>query len=785
MKAKLKPMTPGIPHAARLRAYLAALVVTAGLSGVAWRAWGLQVEDGERYRALAARQHESTVEIPAPRGDIVDVRGRPLAVSADTDSIWANPREIRDVTDTADKLAALIGGNAAALEAKLGGDRRFVWLARHVTPALAREIREARLPGIEVGREPRRWYPERAIGGPVIGRSDIDGKGVDGIELAMNAQLIGQRGEGLALRDVRGKRMFADGLERPQPGATVQLSLDSTIQAIADAAIADAVRTSKAKSGVVVAIDIATGRVAAMASAPSYDPNAPGTGTASPESGRPEPARNRPVTDAYEAGSVMKIFSIAAALDDGTVAPDTEFDLNGGQLVVGHSKPITDVHHDPYLTVAGIIKRSSNVGAAKIALKFGSAKLYAALRRFGFGARTGIELPGETPGMLRDGARWRDRDLASIAYGYGLAVTPLQIAAGLAVFGNHGRYRTPRIVERVIDGDGTVLYQAGEAERQVVSEHTAATMAAMMASVFEGGKLNGTASAIVVPGFRCAGKTGTAHKYDPETHSYSDRHLASFAGLAPADHPRLAIVVLVDEPSEGDYFGASVAGPVFARVASESLRYLGVPGEPAVCAPGAAAPSATPASVVTPRTCIPATRAARAPPGGTAIAADASASRAPGQAPGGAAMTADASASRESGEALGDAAMILDASASRASRQAPDGGATADTDAAAVIGAAQGALPLDPAAAAWIADWFGVQGLQAAPASEPGSTIPDFRGMGMAHALATARRAHLAVSLSGTGRVVEQRPPPGPSRAAPQVWLRFADGSAAATTRPR
>ena len=219
----LKPMTPGITHAARIRAYLAAAVVTAGLTGVAWRAWALQIDEGDHYRAIATRQHETTVAIPAPRGDIVDVRGRPLAVTADTDSIWANPREIRDVTDTADKLAALIGGSAGGLESKLGGARRFVWLARHVTPELARKVREARLPGIEVSSEPRRWYPERAIGGPVIGRSDIDGKGVDGVELAMNAQLIGQRGAGVALRDVRGVRMFADGLERPQPGSTVQL----------------------------------------------------------------------------------------------------------------------------------------------------------------------------------------------------------------------------------------------------------------------------------------------------------------------------------------------------------------------------------------------------------------------------------------------------------------------------------------------------------------------------------------------------------------------------------
>jgi cell division protein FtsI (penicillin-binding protein 3) len=751
VKSKVKPMTPGITHAARLRAYLAALVVTAGLTGVAWRAWALQIDEGDHYRALATRQHESTVAIPAPRGDIVDVRGRPLAVTADADSIWVNPREIRDVTDTAEKLATLLGGNAAALEAKLGGDRRFAWLARHVTPELARKVREARLAGIEVGNEPRRWYPERAIGGPVIGRSDIDGRGVDGIELAMNAQLIGQRGAGLALRDVRGKRMFADGLERPQPGATVQLSLDSTIQAIADVAIADAVRTKRAKSGVVVVIDIATGRVAAMASAPSYDPNGPGPTAAAEPAGKPEPPRNRAVTDGYEAGSVMKVFSVAAALDDGTVAPDTEFDLNGGRLVVGKSKAITDVEHDPYLTVAGIIKRSSNVGAAKIALKLGSAKLYAALRRFGFGARTGIELPGETPGMLRDGARWRDRDLASIAYGYGLAVTPLQIAAALAVFGNHGRYRPPRIIERVVDGDGTVLYEAGEAERQVVSERTAAQMATMLASVFEGGKLHGTAASIVVPGFRCAGKTGTAHKYDPETHGYSDRHLASFAGLAPADHPRLAIVAMVDEPSDGGYFGAEAAAPVFARVASEALRYLGVPGEPTVCPPAPPGAAATPQLSIAPKTCLPAPPAPRTARPGAPGAATAASSAAP----------------------------------------APESTAPMTATMTAMTLAPMSAI--DRFGEAWIADWFGIAGPGAqspAPSvtnaanaatlpAAPPAVIPDFRGMGMAHAIATARHAHVEVAVAGSGRVVEQSPPPGPSRT-PRVWLRLSDGSTAA-----
>jgi cell division protein FtsI (penicillin-binding protein 3) len=583
-------MTPGIPRAARLRAYLAAVVVTAGLCGVAWRAWALQVEQTDHFRAIAARQHALTVEIPAPRGEIVDGRGRPLAVSADADSIWANPREIRDVTDTADRLAKLVGGDAAALEAKLARDHRFLWIGRHVAPEVARAVKRARLAGIEVVKEPRRWYPARTIGGTVVGRSDIDGRGLDGVELAMNAVLLGHRGGGLALRDVRGKRMFADGLERPQPGATVVLSLDSTIQASAEAALADAVRSHKAKNGVVVVVEIASGRVLAMASSPAYDPNL--------NDGH-DGARNRAVTDAYEAGSVMKIFSIAAALDDGIVTPETGFDLGGGQITFGAST-LRDVHPVPYLTVAGIIKLSSNVGAAKIALRYGGPRLYGALRRFGFGARTGIELPGEQVGMLRDGARWRDVELATISYGYGLTVTPLQIAAALAAFGNHGIYREPRIVDRVIDPDGTLLYQAAPASHRVVSDRTAAQMLAMLASTFEGGKPAGTAASIVVPGFRCAGKTGTARKYDPVLRGYAtDRYLSSFAGIAPLDQPRLAIVVLVDDPSGGDYYGGKVAGPVFATVASESLRYLGVPGEPAVCAKPAG-PQDT-----APRTCLP------------------------------------------------------------------------------------------------------------------------------------------------------------------------------------
>ena len=692
--------TPGIPHAARIRAYLAGLVVTTGLLGVAWRAWSLQVEDGDRYRALATKQHALTVGIPAPRGEIIDARGRALAVSADADSVWANPRDIRDVTDTAGRLVTLLGGDAAALEAKLGADHRFVWLARHVAPEVARAVRDARLPGIEVSKEPRRWYPARAVGGTVVGRSDIDGNGVDGIELAMNAQLVGRRGEGLALRDARGKKMFADGLDQAEPGATVALSLDSSIQASAEAALADAVHANRARSGAVVVLEIGTGRVVAMASVPSRDPNS-GEGQGG--------ARNRAVADSYEAGSVMKVFSVAAALDDGLVSPDTEFEIGGGQLKLpGRATPIRDVEHDLYLTVAGIVKRSSNVGAAKIALRFGADKLHAALRRFGFGKRTGIELPGEQPGLLRDGAKWRDVELATISFGYGLTVTPLQIAAAIAAFGDHGLYHEPRIVDRVTDADGTLLYQAAPATRQVVSDRTARQMLAMLASVFEGGKLPGTAAKIVVPGFRCGGKTGTANKYDPALKGYSpDHYLSTFAGLAPIDQPRLAIVVLVDDPSGGDHFGAKVAGPVFARVASEALRYLGVPGTAEICAPSE--PGRPPSAGA--KTCLPA--AARA----TATAGIAGANTAPGG------PEAMPDVTHAAGEHRSASAMV---------------------------------------------------------------EVPDLRGLGMARAIVQARDAHLSVEVQGTGRVIHQEPPPGPSPAAqgpgtPRVVLQFSDGNPAAS----
>ena len=332
-------------------------------------------------------------------------------------------------------------------------------ISRHVKPEIAAAVGKAKLTGVYVAQEPRRWYPGREIAGPVIGRADIDGNGLDGIELSMNDLLRGTRGAATALRDARGRKMLAGELAPAEPGARVRLTLDRSIQAIADEALAETVIAKQAKNGVVVVIDVPTGKVLAMSSYPTFDPNGENV----------HGARNRPVTDAYEAGSVMKIFTVAAALEEGVVKPSTGFVTGTGFRVIGRPRPITDVHPEPYLTVSDIIKVSSNIGAAKIALRLGSEKTYAYFKKFGFGSETGIELPGETTGKMRAWSTWRDSELATMAFGYGLTVTPLQIAAGLAAIGNRGVYHAPRIVEQVVDADGNVVYRGNAEAKQMIS----------------------------------------------------------------------------------------------------------------------------------------------------------------------------------------------------------------------------------------------------------------------------------------------------------------------------
>lgn len=653
------PASIGRPIA--LRIYVAGAVLSLLFLAICYRAYGLQIGQVDKYRQLARRQHLRMVELPAPRGPILDVKGRELAVTADTDSVYANPREVRDVASTAESLATILDLDVRALEAKLATRRHFVWIERHVTSKEARALRELDLPGVYFTAEPRRFYPGRELAGPVLGFAGIDGNGLDGLELRMEDALVGQKARFAALRDAQGRVMMADGVVKAEPGATVTLTIDRAVQHIAEAALVEAVTAHQAKAGTVVVLDVQTAGVLAMASWPTFDPNSPGRAAQSD-------ARNRAITDAFEIGSIMKVFTLAAALDAGVVDTSEKFEVNGGELYIG-SKLIRDTYRDDKLTVGGIIKRSSNVGAVKVARRLGADALYEGLARYGFGSETGIELPGERAGALRSPKRWGALGLASMAFGYGMTVTALQVATGFATVGAGGVHREPRIIHEVRDASGRVTYAHRPEGRQVMRPETAHAILPMLESVFEKGPHGGTARDLDPPPFRIGGKTGTSRKVDPETRQYSQElYVSSFAGLAPIESPRIAVVVILDEPHGEHYYGARVAGPAFVRVVDETLRYLGVP-------PMSNTPSAGP----------------------------------------------------KQGDTHVDEPIT------------------------------------PPIASAGVVELAGAAEPDAAMPGSDMVEVPDFRGLGMGRVLELARAAGIAVEVEGSGRAVEQFPPPGPA----------------------
>jgi len=557
----------------RARIYAVASLMTLLFGAVAYKAYGIQISDTERYRKLARKQHMRTLEVPTPRGVIYDTRGAELAVTANVDSVFASPREISNVAGTAESLAEMLDLDVRSLEAKLSSRRYFVWIKRRVSPADATAVRELGLPGVQLTPEPKRFYPSKALAATVLGFANIDGKGLDGVELSMDDLLAGKRAKLAALRDAHGKVSLADGMAPFQPGASIVLTLDRSIQFIAERALKQAIETHRARAGTVVVLDVGTAEVLAMANWPTFNPNAPG------DPGRKR-ARNRAVTDAFEVGSAMKIFTVAAALEAGVVTTRTIIDVEHGRLKVGR-KVIRDSHRDWELTIGGIIKRSSNVGAVKIARRLGAEALHAALHRYGFGQKTGIELPGERAGVLRKPEKWGGQlGLATMSFGYGMTATPIQVAAAFAAIGNGGIYQEPRLIKTAMDSEGSSLYDHQPIGRRIMSERTAADLRNMLASVFEKGKHGGTARSVDVIGFRAGGKTGTAHKVDPTTRRYGDHlYVASFVGMAPIEAPRIVVLVLIDEPTGKKHYGAQVAAPAFAQIVSETLRYLGVPAE--------------------------------------------------------------------------------------------------------------------------------------------------------------------------------------------------------------
>lgn len=594
---------------------VAALLVV-GVLGVAGRAVQLQVVQREKLASEARDQYVRQLVLRPRRGVVTDRSGVLLAGSADAGSIYADPELVAargDVPRQARRLAAVLKLDPRAVERKLStAGARFTWLKRRVEPSVVDAVKALAVPGVGVLPETRRYYPKSTLAAHVLGIMGDDGEGLEGIEKALDDVLRGEPAKVPSLRDGAGQLMLHDapGTGRAREGARVELTLDTGLQLATERALEAAVTTSRALSGMAVAIDPRTGEVLAMASAPVFNPNAPRRG---------EPMRNRTVTDTYEPGSTVKTFTIAGAIDRGAITPRDVFDCGEGRYAVG-AHVIRDTHKVGWADAARILAESSNIGAAKIAARMGRSGLYESLRAFGFGERPGIDLPGEHRGTLAFPKS--DAALATNAFGHGMTATALQVTAAMAAIANGGVLLRPTLVKRIVDpASGEVLEAAHPTPvRQAVSRPTAELVSRWLVGVVE----EGTGKRARLDGWRAAGKTGTAQKVDPVSGGYvSDRHFSSFVGFAPAEDPRIVIGVFIDEP-KGEVYGGEIAAPAFREIAEYALKMFGVPPTLATAradapaTPIAAAPP--PAEVGAAEDDVPAVELAVADRGGDRVA---------------------------------------------------------------------------------------------------------------------------------------------------------------------
>ena len=521
------------------------------------RAVDIQVLHNQFYRQQGDERFLREVEIATSRGMITDRNGEPLAVSTPVESISANPKELLDVPARLPKLAAALGTDVDTLTRRLTqrADKEFVYLKRRINPAEAHRILALNIPGVASQREYRRFYPQGEAIAHVLGFTNIDDQGQEGLELAFEHQLRGTAGRKRVIRDRRGRIVEEVDLMRPaEPGKNITLTIDRRIQFLAYRELKRAMLDTGATSGSAVVLDVATGEVLAMANLPSFNPNAVTTATR-------DAHRNRAVTDVIEPGSTMKPLTVAAALEAGAITPTTIFNTNPGWIPNGKFRT-TDTHNYGVLDTTGVIRKSSNVGAAKIVHLLPSKDFYAFLVRMGYGRSTGSGFPGESPGRLPKPERWSGTSKQTMAYGYGLTATPLQIAHAYATLGNGGRAIVPTFIKG----------ETGEAT-QVLDPKVAHEVLRMMQTVTEPG---GTATQAAILGYHVAGKTGTARLNFNGV--YSRRYNAFFAGLVPVDNPRFAMaVVLTDPDPTTGYTGGLVSAPVFKNVMEGALRLMDVP----------------------------------------------------------------------------------------------------------------------------------------------------------------------------------------------------------------
>ena len=521
------------------------------------RAVHLQVLNKDFLNQQADTRHLRTEKISAHRGTITDRNGEPLAMSTPVDSIWANPKELAPAVDSVPKLARILGIEPQQLMRRVtrSMDKEFLYLKRHVSPEQAQEVLAIKLPGVNVQREYRRYYPAGEVAGHVVGFTDIDDEGQEGLELAFNHWLAGESGAKRVLKDRLGRSV--ENVESIRPahhGKDLRTSIDLRIQYLAYRTLKAAVQSHNAESGSIVVLDIHTGEVLAIVNQPTYNPNDRSQYSA-------ERYRNRAITDIFEPGSSIKPLIVAAALESGQYRPSSIVDTAPGYVVVG-PKTIEDSRNLGRISLTTILARSSNVGVTKLAMSLEPDQLWSTMKRFGLGALTSSGFPGESAGLLTHYNHWRPISQATLAYGYGVSVTPLQLAQAYSVLGSDGFMRPISLV----------ALDSPSAGARILSKDSATAVRRMLEEVVRPG---GTGTKAAVTGYRIAGKTGTAWKFAAGGYS-EDKYISIFAGLAPASDPRLAAVVVIDEPSGELYYGSDVAAPVFADVMSESLRLLAV-----------------------------------------------------------------------------------------------------------------------------------------------------------------------------------------------------------------
>jgi len=579
----------------RLRIRVALGLFLLMLGAIGHRAYGLQLVQGEKYGRQARKQTIRTLKLPPKRGAVLDRHNTRLAVSVDVPSVYANPRQVGSAApEVARKLAAILDADRFLLEERLSSKRYYAWIKRRITPNQARQVRKLGFEGIYLTRETRRFYPNRRLAGSVIGFAGLDGRGLEGVEKHFDSWLRGSSSSIKGVRDAHGKPVYIDGRPdlTPSAGHIVVLTIDKKLQFITENALRRTVELYQAKGGTAVVMDPYSGDILALASAPDFDPNNFGASD-------PEALRNRSVTDAYEPGSTMKVFTMAAAFQHRVVRLKEQIYCENGMIEIGKHK-IKDSHPHKWLSLTGCIKKSSNICITKVAQRLGKRRLYTALRLFGFGHKSGVLLPGERSGHLMPWRRWSQAKLSNVSFGQGMTATSVQLAAALGALANGGMLYRPRIALEIRDATGRPVVQYRKRRRRVVSGASARRVIQMMRTVVEKG---GTGEEAALDGYSVAGKTGTAQKVaatsakrakalaeaaaraaqngkpppKKKPSGYADDlYLASFIGVVPASRPRLVIVVTVDEPKDR-YYGGEVAGPVFREIAEQAMRYLGVP----------------------------------------------------------------------------------------------------------------------------------------------------------------------------------------------------------------